>query len=217
MEYEMTVSEENSSPQSEEGGDEVAGGHVTPLSLLERARANDSEAWSRLVDLYRPLVLHWCQRGGVTGADSEDLSQEVFMAAALRLARFHRDQAGDTFRGLLRGIIRNQLLMHYRRTARQPRGDGGPEVWQQMQQIPDPLADGDAEETAEISKLYSRALELVHGDFEEQTWQAFWLTVMEGRTPATLTQELGMSATSIRQAKSRVLRRIKQEVGDLLD
>src|SRR5438128_1435742 len=39
-------------------------GAVTPLSLLERVRANDPEAWRRLVELYQPLVRCWCQRGG---------------------------------------------------------------------------------------------------------------------------------------------------------
>jgi RNA polymerase sigma-70 factor (ECF subfamily) len=57
----------------------------------------------------------------------------------------------------------------------------------------------------------------VRGDFEEKTWQAFWLTVVEGRLAATLTRDLGMLPASIRQAKSRVLRRLKQEVGDLLE
>ena len=34
-------------------------GQKTPLSLLERARTNDADAWRRLVELYRPLVLFW--------------------------------------------------------------------------------------------------------------------------------------------------------------
>jgi hypothetical protein len=33
----------------------------------------------------------------------------------------------------------------------------------------------------------------------------------------TLTAELGMTANAIRQAKARVLRRLKEEVGDLFD
>ena len=54
-------------------------------------------------------------------------------------------------------------------------------------------------------------------EFEDRTWQAFWLTVIEGRAPTALAKELGMSPTGIRQAKSRVLRRLKQEMGELLD
>jgi RNA polymerase sigma-70 factor (ECF subfamily) len=60
-------------------------------------------------------------------------------------------------------------------------------------------------------------VELVRGEFEERTWQAFWLTTIDGRAPAALADELGMTSAAIRQAKSRVLRRLKQEMGELLD
>jgi RNA polymerase sigma-70 factor (ECF subfamily) len=189
---------------------------TTSLSLLERARRRDPQAWDRLVQLYRPLVLFWCRRGGLDGPDAEDVSQEVFAAAAAGLDRFHRDRPGDTFRGWLRGITRNQTLLFYRRNHKQARAEGGPAAWDQLQAIPDPLACPDAEEQAEVSQLYQRALDQLRGEFAERTWRAFCRTVLDGRPPAALTAELGMTAVAIRQAKARVLRRLKEEVGDLL-
>jgi RNA polymerase sigma-70 factor (ECF subfamily) len=189
----------------------------TSLSLLERARRQEPQAWARLVDLYRPLALFWCRRGGLQGPDAEDVCQEVFAAAAKGLDQFHRDQPGDTFRGWLRGITRNQLLVFYRRNRNQPRAEGGSSSWEQFQEVADPLADPDEQEQAEISHVYHRALEQIRGDFEERTWQAFCRTVLDGRPPASLTAELAMTAPAIRQAKARVLRRLKEEVGDLLD
>ena len=59
-------------------------------------------------------------------------------------------------------------------------------------------------------------LDLVRGEFEESSWRAFWLTAIEDRSPAALSGELGMTTAAIRQAKSRVLRRIKEELGELL-
>jgi RNA polymerase sigma-70 factor (ECF subfamily) len=82
--------------------------------------------------------------------------------------------------------------------------------------VADPLPGPDAEETAENSQLYRRALEQVRSEFEAHTWQAFWRTAIEDRSPATLAGELGMTPAAIRQAKSRVLRRLKQEMGELL-
>ena len=38
---------------------------ATSLSLLERARNRDSEAWRRLVELYSPLVFFWARRAGL--------------------------------------------------------------------------------------------------------------------------------------------------------
>jgi RNA polymerase sigma-70 factor (ECF subfamily) len=193
------------------------GTQLTPLSLLERLRANDASAWSRLVSLYAPLVQYWCDRAGLRRMDGEDVTQEVFAAAAANLEGFRRDRPGDTFRGWLRAITRNQILLYFRRTRHQAQAEGGSDAWRLLQQVADQPTETDANEATQMGQLYRRALDQVHCEFEERTWQAFWLTVIEGRTPATLTDELGMSAPSIRQAKSRVLRRLKQELGELLD
>jgi RNA polymerase sigma-70 factor (ECF subfamily) len=188
---------------------------TTSLSLLERARGNDARAWQRVMDLYRPLVLTWCSRQGVRAEDAEDVAQEVFTAAAGGLAAFRHDRQGDTFRGWLRGITRNQVLMHFRRNHGQPRGEGGSRARLDLENLPERQADPE-DEPAVVNQLYRRALEYVRGEFPERLWQAFWLTAIEGRRPPELAGELGMTAAAIRQAKSRVLRRLKQELGELL-
>jgi RNA polymerase sigma-70 factor (ECF subfamily) len=190
-------------------------GQVTPLSLLQRARARDPEAWRRLVGLYQPLVLAWCSRAGVAGADAEDVAQEVFAAAAAALERFRRDRPGDTFRGWLRAITRNEILQLLRRNRSRAQAEGGWEALQNLQEVVDPLP-GPGEESAEIGAVCLRALELVRGEFEERTWQAFWLTAVEDRDTAWVAQELNTTANNVRQARSRVLRRLREEVGDLL-
>jgi RNA polymerase sigma-70 factor (ECF subfamily) len=195
----------------------VGPGQATSLSLLERVRANDPAAWRRLVDLYRPLVRFWCTRGGVNATDADDVTQEVFAAAAAGLGQFHHDRPGDTFRGWLRAITRNQVLLLHRRTQGRPQAAGGSDAWQNLQEVADPLPGPGEEEAVEVGRLYVRTLELVRGEFEERTWQAFWLTVVENREPAALAAELGMTANNIRQAKSRVLRRLREEAGELLD
>jgi RNA polymerase sigma-70 factor, ECF subfamily len=43
------------------------------------------------------------------------------------------------------------------------------------------------------------------------------LPTTEACDPAALAADLGMTPAAIRQAKSRVLRRLKQEMGELLD
>jgi len=189
---------------------------TTPLSLLARLRSADPDAWQRLVELYQPLVRFWCRRGGLSADDGEDVAQEVFAAAAANLDRFHHDQPGDTFRGWLRTIARNQLLLHFRRNRGRPQAEGGSDAWGQLQNLPDPVPEEDGEESAELDQLHRRALEQVRAAFEERTWQAFWLTAIEDRAPAALADQLEMTPAAIRQAKSRVLRRLKQEMGELL-
>jgi RNA polymerase sigma-70 factor (ECF subfamily) len=189
------------------------GGPTTPLSLLERVRGRDERAWMRLMELYRPLVLFWCTRGGVPVGDTEDVAQEVFACVARDLGGFHRDRPGDTFRGWLCVLTRNQVLLYVRKNRGRPVGEGGSDAWQRLQEVPGP----EPGEEEQMQQVYGRALEQVRCEFEEPTWRAFWLTAIEGRSPAALVTELGMSAVAIRQAKSRVLRRIKQELGDVLE
>jgi RNA polymerase sigma-70 factor (ECF subfamily) len=189
----------------------------TSLSLLERVAARDEAAWERLVRLYTPLVCYWCRRGQLSGADIDDVTQEVFQAVAADLGRFRSEHRGGTFRGWLRGIARHKLLDHYRRRDRQPRAEGGSDAYQRFQEAPDLLPDWeDTDPEQEVGALYRRALELVRGEFEDRTWQAFWLAGVEQRPAADVAAELGMTEAAVRKAKSRVLRRLKEEAGDLI-
>jgi RNA polymerase sigma-70 factor (ECF subfamily) len=45
----------------------------------------------------------------------------------------------------------------------------------------------------------------------------FWQTAVENRSPVDVAAEMGVSPAAIHQGKSRVLRRLKAEVGDLID
>jgi RNA polymerase sigma-70 factor (ECF subfamily) len=188
------------------------------LTLLQRLLDNEPEAWRTMVQLYTPLLCHWCVRGGVRGADAEDVVQEVFRVAASRLDRFRRDREGDSFRGWLRGITRNMLLAHFRRTSRQPQASGGSGVLTQLEAVADPTATDSPEEDppSELEALRRRALELVRGQVAERTWQAFWLTAIEGHAPAEVAASLGVSPTAVRMAKSRVLHRLKEQFGELI-
>ncbi len=169
--------------------------------------------------LYSPLVYHWCARAEVRGADADDVSQEVFRAVAGHLQDFRRDRPGDTFRGWLRVITRNMILLHFRRRGRQPQGSGGTDALLQLHEVPDRTAElpDDVEAEMEMDDLRQRALELVRIEFEERTWQMFWLTFVEERSPVDIAAELGVTAAAVRMAKSRVLRRLKEEFADLIE
>jgi RNA polymerase sigma-70 factor, ECF subfamily len=195
---------------------ETQQGQLTPLSLLERARANDQNAWRRLAALYRPLVLFWCRRANCPAAEAEDVAQEVFAGVAAGLSGFRRDRPGDSFRGWLRGITRNQVLLYFRRNQGRPQPVGGSDALGQVRDLPDLLAEP-ADDEAEVSLVYRRAVEQVRGEFEQRTWDIFWRTVIERVSPSALAEELHTTPAAVRQAKSRVLRRLKQEMGELLD
>ncbi len=198
--------------------DASKGKQATSLTLLLRLRANDSDAWHTMVRLYSPLVHYWCGRGGVRGADAEDVMQEVLRAAAAHLDDFRREHPGDSFRAWLRGITRNMIAQHFRRGRRHPPPSGGTDAQRRLESLADPAGELPDEEDPmeELDGLRRRALELVRGEFEERTWRAFWLTVVEGRSPVAIAAETGVSPAAVRMAKSRVLHRLREEFGELI-
>jgi RNA polymerase sigma-70 factor (ECF subfamily) len=190
---------------------------TTSLSLLVRAQARQAGAWERLVELYGPLVCHWCRQCRLPDADVADIFQEVFQAVAAHLGRFRRDQAGDTFRGWLRTITRNKIRDHFRDRQHHPAAAGGSEIHQQLQQIPDPLlGDEDPSEADLTRRQLLQALEWIAGDFEPRTWQAFWKVQVEGQDTGSVARELDMTTAAVRKAKYRVLQRLREELKDLL-
>lgn len=193
----------------------MATGRTTSLTLLQRALAKDENAWRRLVDLYKPLVYYWCQHWGVKGADADDIQQDVFQAVAVGLSDFSHQRAGESFRGWLRGITRHKLLDYFRREENRPVAHGGTDAQRHLQQIPNPdtpLADAPA---AELVRLYHRALQLLQTEFELRTWQAFWRAAVDGVPVPDIAAELAMSPAAVRKAKSRVLRRLREEIGEV--
>jgi RNA polymerase sigma-70 factor (ECF subfamily) len=191
---------------------------TTSLTLLDRARANEADAWARLVTLYAPLVRHWCLAGGLQPTDVDDVVQEVCRMAFSGLAGFRRDRPGDTFRGWLRTITRTSLAHHFRKLARVPVAGGGSAAFARLQEVVDPAPDlQDEDPPDEIRGLHRRALELVRDEFEDRTWQMFWLTAVEDLKPADVAARFGVTPVAVRKAKSRVLRRLREETGDLLD
>ena len=67
----------------------------------------------------------------------------------------------------------------------------------------------------DIQSLMWRAMKQIEESFEAKTWQAFWRTTVDGLTTAVVAAELELSPASVRQARSRVLRRLRQQLGDL--
>jgi len=192
-----------------------AGAAATSLTLLERVKVQDGDAWRRLVALYTPLLRYWCRRWGVAGEDVDDVLQEVFQAVSGSLKDFRREREGDSFRAWLRGVARNKTLVLFRRVG-PSRGPGGTDFYRRSLLIPDRDGDPahDDEEGQLVGALYQDALRLVRDEFEGKTWQAFWRATVDGQASSAIAEDLGMSAAAVRQAKSRVLRRLKDVLGE---
>jgi RNA polymerase sigma-70 factor (ECF subfamily) len=187
--------------------------HTTPPTLLERARkAEDQAAWARLVQLYTPLLFGWARRCGASEHDAIDLVQEVFVVLLQTLPSFQYDRHRGRFRNWLHTLLLNKLRDRKRRQARQDRALG------QLAADPEmPDLSAVFEEHEYRQQLYRRAMQLLQSDFAPATWQAFWETVVLGRAPADVARELRITENAIYAARFRVLRRLRQELTDLIE
>jgi RNA polymerase sigma-70 factor (ECF subfamily) len=187
----------------------------TSRSLLQRARAHEPDAWLRLCALYEPMIRYWCRRGGVATQDIDDVVQEVFAKAFAALDSFRHRSPSDTFRGWLHGVTRHRVLEHYRRIRRHLPAAGGSDAQQVLLSQPDPGPGQDEEENQLCGEMYRRAVAFIRDEFEPRTWQMFCRSVVDGVATAAVAAELGASTAAVRQARYRVLRRIREETAEL--
>ena len=64
--------------------------------------------------------------------------------------------------------------------------------------------------------VFDALLKIVKPDFQPATWEAFRRFAIDGRPAADVASELGLNVNSVLLAKSRVLKRLREEAGDLL-
>ena len=188
-------------------------------SLLNRVQAMQPEAWARLVDVFNPIVYRWARQAGLSAADATDVVQEVFIAVARNVSRFERQKEKASFRSWLATITRNRVRDCFRKKQKHPDGLGGTEGLDRLNQLPSEPQDRVLEQSISLAsldqRLPARVLELVKANCGQQTWEAFWETVVKGDAAADVAARLGMSIASVYQAKSRVLRRLRERMEEL--
>ncbi len=188
----------------------------TSSGLVRGIQARDPEAWRRLVDFYSPLVYSWCRRRGLRPEDSADVLQDVFRAVARAIGDFRHDQPEATFRGWLRTIARSKISDFLRPRGESPEPVGGTEAQRRLAEQPAPASTTDGSiSLGTWGGHLRRALPLVEAEFEPRTWRAFWLTTIDGRPAPEAAEQVGMTPHAVRQAKYKVLRRLRAVLGDI--
>jgi RNA polymerase sigma factor (sigma-70 family) len=192
----------------------------TSTGLLRAARdCTDDEAWRRLVSLYEPLLQGWLRRQGVQHADADDLVEDTLATVAQELPTFKHNGHVGAFRSWLRGILVNRLLT-FRRSQRVR--TICPADSDLLHRLADVLADPESDLARKWDDDHDRfvarkLLDHIEPEFQPQTWQAFRRVALDGADPDLVAAELDISLASVYAAKSRVLKRLRQEAVDFLD
>ncbi len=185
----------------------------TRASLLLQLRDGANHgAWQEFIKVYGPVVYGFARKRGLQDADAADLMQEVMRSVSAAIGRLDYDRNQGTFRGWLFTITRNKVFSFLSARRVRPQGSGDSTTNRMLEAHPD---GSDGSETWEMEyqrRLAALAMDRVKGEFQENTWRAFWLTAVEGLPVADVSREVGLSAGAIYVAKSRVLARLREEV-----
>ena len=191
--------------------------NLTSVSLLDRLKVARPEAidWERLQGIYLPLVKRWLRRMPGLDDEADDLAQEVFVVVIRELPRFERRREGS-FRAWLRTITANKARNHCKQRDRRPTV-GMDQAEGFLEQMADPGSDLAREWDREHDEhVVQKILAAVQPDFHPTTWEAFQRFALDGLPAARVAEELGLSENAVLLAKSRVVRRLREEAGDLL-
>jgi RNA polymerase sigma-70 factor (ECF subfamily) len=175
---------------------------VTRASIFLRLQASDTRlretSWSEFSEKYCPFLRGYGGRLGFSGADLDDLVQQVLVGFFGVSPRFEYDPSKGRFRGYLTWAIRAAASKMRRGHHPQPLGDydpAGPE-------------DAGAVEVWDRVAL-TRALNEVRLEVDPHTFEAFELYAQRGVPAEEVARQLDLSVDSVHQAKSRVGRKVK--------
>jgi RNA polymerase sigma-70 factor (ECF subfamily) len=190
----------------------------TSASLLDRLRKApaNSPDWSKLNNIYLPLIKSWLARiSGIRG-ECDDLAQDVLVILVRELRNFEPRGKGS-FRAWLRQITVNKTRAYFKTRRNRPLAGLGTGEDDFLSQLEDPNSELAKEWDREHDRHVSqKLLELVKNDFEPTTWEAFRLFALDGMPAKMVAEELEISENAVLLSKSRILKRLRREAGDFL-
>ena len=185
----------------------------TSASLLVRLRdSHDQAAWARFVELYTPLIFYWARRTGLQEVDAADLVQDVLTIMLRKLPEFKYERS-KSFRGWLRTITLNKWRERKRRKALSVADVSQSELLN----VEDPTDDDAFWESEYNQHLVSQAIRLMKSDFQPKTWEACREFVFSEKSADEVAAEFGVSVWTIYSAKSRMLKRLREELDGLIE
>ncbi|MBK9126972.1 MAG: sigma-70 family RNA polymerase sigma factor [Phycisphaerales bacterium] len=187
---------------------------TTRLTLLLRLRnRSDRISWQEFHDRYGQLLYRYARSRGASHADAEDVIQEVEMYLFKALDGFEYDAGKGRFRSYLRAAVVHALGRRASKAARQPDALD-PQQFDYVAGQQEASMDERWEREWQLHRL-RWALRAIAVNFEPNSLRAFEMHVLGNRSVEETAQALGMSKASVYQARSRILRSLKEKLASL--
>lgn len=189
-------------------------GDTTRMTLLIRLRDRaDQLSWQEFHDRYSQLLFRYARGRGASHEDAEDVAQEVEMYLFKAMEGFEYDATKGRFRAYLRSAVVHALGRRAQKAAKQgPLLD--PQNFDFLAASEDAGRDDAWEREWKLNRL-RWAMRSIAGEMEEKTVRAFELHVLGGLSVDETAEQVEFSKASVYQAKSRVLKRLKERLAEI--
>jgi RNA polymerase sigma-70 factor (ECF subfamily) len=183
----------------------------TSSTLLKKVRdTGDPESWREFVTIYKPLIVSYSRRRGLSEAEAEDATQDVFVRILKALPTFELDHGRGRFRTWLWQVTSNAIVDRARQEGRRVRAE---KVWGEGHDGSEPRDQG------EWLRLFHRrvlecALRRVRSETRSLTWTCFEEHVLKRRPATEVAAGLAVTVNTVYLNASRVLARLRERCAE---
>lgn len=184
---------------------------ATNTDLLLALRDQDNEqAWTALCARYRPVLISFARRLGLSEADAQDAAQDSLFAFARAYRQGNYDRTRGRLRAWLFTIASHKVRDLQRKLCRQPEKGQSDGVPAGLDAVADDRRLTDLWESHWQKAILDACLDEAARHVEPSTMLAFRLYVLEERPVDEVAAQLDMTRNAVFKAQRRVLARLRE-------
>ena len=185
---------------------------LTSATLLAELRAPENRTvWQQYVDRYRPVIVGYARRRGLSDDDAQDAAQETLMLFSRAYVDGKYEREKGRLRKWLLAIAHNQISNAFRRRNKhEVQVVDKPEETAFFARIDDEKASEDVWEQEWRQGVLQACLEEVRLQVDAKTMQAFVETSVSGTPAGKVAERLGITRNAVYLARHHVLKRVRE-------
>ena len=184
----------------------------TQQTLIQRAQnPDDHQAWEDFVKYYQSFIVMVLGKSNISVSEEEDLVQNILLKVWKGLPKYEYRKEKAKFRTWLSTIIRNTIISHYNKS----KGEDGKR--EKYSNIVENISESSIEKVIEqewYDYVVSLAMAKVQEAFSGRAIEVFRLSLQEKKANE-IAEALDITEDTVYSLRSRVKRRLKQEVTKL--
>ncbi len=185
---------------------------TTRASLLQRVKdPRDQTSWREFYHVYQPLLYRYSRARGLSRENAEELTQQCLAMLTEKMPGFDYSREKGGFKNWLRRVANNKINDYFKKRRlplaesadfRRPqqREDSPDELWERQWQ----------------KRHLQYCLRQMQSEVAASTYQAFHYHVISGWSVERVADTLGISVDQVYTAKSRITRRLRSKMRELL-